>query len=114
MSLPPQCLPRTFPPPSPSPTHAPPEPPPLEPNSSPAQDRPTPVAIPPPGTAGATSLEPTRSPAQVVKRGRSGEHLMIMYWAMFHVTTNMLSLPTGCFAVQWAMWKGGALPPVTG
>ena len=27
---------------------------------------------------------------------------------------NMSSSPTGCCAVQWAMWKGGALPPVTG
>ena len=25
----------------------------------------------------------------------------------------MSSLPTGCSAVQWAMWKGGTLPPVT-
>ena len=28
--------------------------------------------------------------------------------------TNVSSWPTGRFAVQWAMWKGGALPPVTG
>ena len=27
---------------------------------------------------------------------------------------NMSSLPTGCWAAQWAMWKRGALPPVTG
>ena len=27
---------------------------------------------------------------------------------------NMSSSPTGCCAVQWALWKGGAIPPVTG
>ena len=30
------------------------------------------------------------------------------------VSAKMLSSSTGGCAVQWTMWKGGALPPVTG
>ena len=37
------------------------------------QGKPTPFALPNPGTAGALSLEPTSSPAQVLERGGSWE-----------------------------------------
>ena len=37
------------------------------------QDVPTPFSLPHPGTAGAPSLEPTSSPAQVLKRDGGGE-----------------------------------------
>ena len=39
----------------------------------PTKNVPTPFSLPHPGTAGALSLEPTSSPAQVLKRGGRGE-----------------------------------------
>ena len=51
-----------------------------------------------------------RSVSQSVSESQSSELEMLAHLkSPLVAAANMSSLPTGCCAVQWAMWKGGGL-----